>query len=89
TGLVLIGDDSSYHPDVQAYSHKTHVRKEKEYHKRKTATPSVLNEIQQLKEKIAIIKATDHGTDSKKKIEMNQLSKKLNELINQVNTKKN
>lgn len=27
TGLVLIGDDSSYHPDVQAYSHKTHVRK--------------------------------------------------------------
>lgn len=27
TGLVLIGDDSSYHPYVQAYSHKTHVRK--------------------------------------------------------------
>ncbi|VDI68852.1 senataxin [Mytilus galloprovincialis] len=84
TGLVLIGDDSSYHPDVQAYSHKTHVRKEKEYHKRKTATPSVLNELQQLKEKIAIIKATDHGTDAKKKIEINQLSKKRNELIHQM-----
>ncbi|CAG2224917.1 unnamed protein product [Mytilus edulis] len=49
----------------------------KEYHKRKTATPSVLNELQQLKEKIAIIKATDHGTDEKmseEKLERDVLS---------------
>lgn len=26
TGLLLIGDDSSYNQDVQAYSHKTHVQ---------------------------------------------------------------
>lgn len=38
---------------------------DKEHYKRKTATPSVLNEIQHLKEKISIIDETDHRTDAK------------------------
>ncbi|XP_052087630.1 probable helicase senataxin [Mytilus californianus] len=83
TGLLLIGDDSNYHPDVQAYSHKTHVQNEKEHFKRTTATSSVVNEIQRLNVKISIIEETEHSTESNKK-EMNTLLKKRNELTSQI-----